>query len=69
VFIIAIPQAPGFLGGFHIACKEGLVLFGINPGAAIAFAFVYHAVNYITITLLGLFYFTKENLKFSEIKS
>lgn len=69
VFIIAIPQAPGFLGGFHYACKEGLVLFGINPGAAMAFAIVYHALSYITITLFGLFYFTKENLKFSEVKS
>ena len=69
MFIIAVPQSPGFVGGFHFACKEGLLIFGIAPGAALGFSIVFHAANYITITILGLFYFTGENLKFSELKS
>ncbi|MFC1724202.1 lysylphosphatidylglycerol synthase transmembrane domain-containing protein [candidate division KSB1 bacterium] len=69
IFVIALPQSPGFVGGFHFACKEGLLIFGIAPGAALGFAIIYHAVNYLTITLMGLYYFARENLKFSELRS
>jgi len=68
LFAIALPQAPGFVGGFHWACKEALMLFGISASSALGFAIIYHIVNYIVYTFLGLFFFTRENLKFSDIE-
>jgi uncharacterized protein (TIRG00374 family) len=52
---IALPQAPGFAGGFEAAISIALVaLFGIPREIALAYAITYHVTTFIPITLLGL---------------
>jgi len=66
---VMIPSAPGAIGTFHYFCGLGLLLVGItDKNQQMAYAFFVHGVNYIGITALGLWFFVKENLRFSEIK-
>jgi hypothetical protein len=51
---IIVPQAPGFLGVFHVAAMEGARLFGAAGGPAGAFALVLWAIHTVPITLVGL---------------
>lgn len=53
VFAIALPQAPGFVGGFELAIIGSLALFGIDEGLALAYAVTFHVTTFIPITLLG----------------
>lgn len=53
VFVIAPPQAPGFVGVFEAAIKGTLVLFAVNETVALAYAVTYHVTTFVPITLLG----------------
>ncbi|MBS1903058.1 MAG: flippase-like domain-containing protein [Bacteroidetes bacterium] len=56
---ITIP-APGGTGTYHYFISRGLAGFFNTPmPVAIAFATITHAVNYLAITLLGLFYMVR----------
>ncbi len=64
----AIPLAPGYVGTVHAAMYSALAMFNYNPDSARALTILYHAVNYIIITLLGLFfYFTMSNVSLKDI--
>ena len=66
---VMIPSAPGAIGTFHYFCGLGLLLVGIaDKNQQIAYAFFVHGVNYIGVTAVGLWFFIKENLRFSEMK-
>jgi uncharacterized protein (TIRG00374 family) len=64
---ITIPSAPGYVGTFHGFTVAALALFGIQSDPARAYAVILHASNYVPITLLGLLFFWKEHLHFSEV--
>lgn len=64
---VALPSSPGFIGTLQIACVAGLALFGVSKTEAFGFSIVYHASQYIPITLLGFFFMWKEHLRFQEI--
>jgi uncharacterized membrane protein YbhN (UPF0104 family) len=53
VFAIAVPQAPGYVGGFELAIVGALALFGIDEGLALAYAVTFHVTTFVPITLLG----------------
>ncbi|MFX0135885.1 MAG: lysylphosphatidylglycerol synthase transmembrane domain-containing protein [Candidatus Hodarchaeota archaeon] len=65
---ITIPSSPGYIGTFHLLCIQGLAFFSIPKNEALGYAIVLHGCWYIPPTLLGLIYFWKENLRFSEVK-
>jgi uncharacterized membrane protein YbhN (UPF0104 family) len=50
---IILPQAPGFLGVFHLAVMEGTRMFGIAREPAAAFALVLWAIHTVPITVAG----------------
>lgn len=50
---IALPQAPGFVGGFEAAIVGGLSLFGVERDVALAYAISYHVTTFVPITLMG----------------
>lgn len=64
---IMIPSAPGYIGTFEFFCISALALFFVEESTALSFAIVLHAVLFVPITVIGLIYFWKENLRFSEI--
>jgi glycosyltransferase 2 family protein len=63
----AIPLSPGYVGTLHAALKQGFILCGIDTNKAVAVATVYHAVGYLTVTILGLWYFFRMKISFKDI--
>lgn len=59
---VALPQAPGFFGVFHVAIENTLVLWGQDAGPAQAFAIVFWGVSFLPITTVGAFLYWKEGL-------
>ena len=67
---LAIPSAPGMIGTFHAAVKYTMVdLFGFAPHDGNAFAIFMHAYAYILFTLLGAYYFMKNQFRSSAIQT
>ena len=68
-FAVAIPSAPGYVGTFHGLVVASMALFGLTGGPARAFSVVLHAVNYIPVTSVGLYFFWKGQLTFREVET
>jgi hypothetical protein len=51
---VMLPAAPGFIGTYHMACKIGLVCFGISDADALSYAILLHFFQLIPIVLLGM---------------
>jgi hypothetical protein len=66
---IVVPSSPGYIGTYHYLCQLGLVLFGIDKSPALAFAFVYHALNVVPFFLLGLAFAWKEGISLIGTKT
>jgi uncharacterized protein (TIRG00374 family) len=64
---VMIPSAPGFVGTIQFFCIIGLGLFGISKTEALSFSILFHASQYIPVTLMGLVYFFVEGFSFSQI--
>ncbi|MGA2193267.1 MAG: lysylphosphatidylglycerol synthase transmembrane domain-containing protein [Nitrospirota bacterium] len=67
-FSVAVPSTPGFIGTYEAAAVGSLVILGLSMNEALGFALVSHAVNYISVTLLGFFFLYRENLSLGRIK-
>lgn len=63
-----IPSGPAYVGPFQAAIVAGLSIFQVPKVQAQGFSIVFHASQFIPITLLGLFYFWSEKLTFKEIQ-
>jgi uncharacterized protein (TIRG00374 family) len=62
-----IPSAPAFLGTLQYACVIALGIYGIDRANALAFSAVYHATQFLPITLTGLYYAWKSHLHWREL--
>lgn len=66
-FAVTVPSSPGFIGTFHAACVGALALFSVSQSEALSFSIVYHASQYIPVTLVGLIYLWTDHLSLREI--
>jgi len=64
---IALPQAPGFIGVFHIAVLKSMDIFGIHTPAAQSYAIVLWLVGILPITVIGFLFLWKEGITFHEV--
>ena len=64
---VALPQAPGFIGVFHIATQKSLDVFGIDLSSAQSFAILMWAIGFFPVTITGLLFLWREGLSFGEI--
>jgi len=64
---IMLPAAPGFIGTYHMACKIGLVCFGISDADALSYAILLHFFQMIPIVLLGLAMLPFQKISFPGI--
>jgi uncharacterized protein (TIRG00374 family) len=62
-----IPSAPAFLGTLQYACVIALGLYGIDRANALAYSAVYHATQFLPITLTGLYYLWGSHLHWREL--
>jgi glycosyltransferase 2 family protein len=65
---LMIPSTPGYIGPYHAAVAYSLVLYHIPLEKALSLSIVFHAVNYIPITLLGFLYLGKHHLSLKKIR-
>ena len=67
---MAIPSAPGMIGTYHFAVKYVIVdLLGYTISEGTAFAIIMHAYAFVLFTLLGAYYFIKNQLYRNSIDS
>ena len=66
---VALPSSPGFFGFFEAAAIIGLQVYGVERGQAVSWAIGFHILSFIPITLIGLFYFARLGLHFSDFKT
>jgi uncharacterized protein (TIRG00374 family) len=62
-----IPSAPAFLGTMQYACVIGLGIYGVDRSNALAYSAVYHATQFLPITLAGLYYAWRSHLHWREL--
>jgi uncharacterized protein (TIRG00374 family) len=63
----ALP-APGALGTYHTFLTVSLIrLYGIDRTTALSYAIVTHESGYIITTFVGLYYFIKDHIRFSDV--
>lgn len=63
----AVPLAPGYFGTLHAAVQKGLVMTGCEANKAGAIAAMYHTVSYLTVSIIGLYFFFKMKISFKDI--
>jgi uncharacterized protein (TIRG00374 family) len=61
-----IPSSPGYIGTFDAPGIEILTLFGVDRAVAASYTLVLHVALWLPITLLGLWYMTRESLTWQE---
>ncbi len=59
---VVVPQAPGFLGTFHVVIEKTLVLWAVAATPAAAYAIVFWAVSFVPVTGTGLLALWREGL-------
>lgn len=63
---VALPT-PGGTGTYHAFTSQTLVrLYGVDPTVSLSYATVTHAVGFIGVTLVGLYYFLRDHIKVGE---
>lgn len=64
---VALPQAPGYIGVFHIAVIKSLDIFGIQTTAAQSYAIVLWAISILPSTLMGFLFLWREGIAFRDV--
>lgn len=64
---VAVPASPGFFGVFEKAAILGLSLYSVPVALSTSWAFGYHILSFIPITLIGMYYFVRMDLNLSRI--
>ncbi len=64
---VALPQAPGYIGVFHIAVMKSLDIFGVQTTAAQSYAIVLWAIGIFPSTLMGFLFLWREGISFREV--
>ena len=66
--VAQLVPTPGATGSYHLLTIQPLTqLYGVDADVARSYAAVTHAVGYIGVTLVGLYYFLKDGLKLSDV--
>ncbi|HKA16056.1 MAG TPA: lysylphosphatidylglycerol synthase transmembrane domain-containing protein [Myxococcota bacterium] len=65
---VALPQAPGFFGLYHAACRMALQQFGASAEQALAVGTLCHAVFWATLTGLGALVLRSRHAHLSDLQ-
>jgi uncharacterized protein (TIRG00374 family) len=65
---IMVPSGPGYVGTQEFFGTAALGVVGANPQAALALVVVSHAVQYVLVTGMGLFFFAHEHLSPRDLR-
>jgi uncharacterized protein (TIRG00374 family) len=65
---MTVPSSPGYIGVYHWLVVSTLQIFGVERELALSFAFALHAITFLPLTLLGIFYMMRENYSLQRIE-
>jgi uncharacterized protein (TIRG00374 family) len=65
---MTVPSSPGYIGVYHWLVVSTLLIFNVDRELALSFAFGLHAVTFLPLTLLGIFYMMRENYSLQKIE-
>jgi hypothetical protein len=57
---VAAPSSPGAVGVMELSIVGSLSIFGLDPSAALAFAFTLHIIQYLTTGVIGGYAFYRD---------
>jgi uncharacterized protein (TIRG00374 family) len=66
---LVLPSAPGYIGPLQAGAVQGLALVGVARETAFSLSIVFHLMNYIPVTLVGLAYLSALNLTLGELRT
>ena len=64
-----LPSAPGYIGTFDTPGIETLVTFGVERNIAASYTFTLHAALWLPVTLVGGYYFWREQLRWKDFSN
>ena len=64
--VTMLPSAPGYIGTFDTPAIETLVSLGIDAQMAAGYTLTLHAALWAPVTLLGAYYFWREQLRWND---
>ena len=64
---VSVPSAPGYVGVFQFAARLATDLFGVSAAAGLGYGIVFHASQFIPVTLLGWAYLLHEHMSLGEV--
>jgi hypothetical protein len=64
---VALPQAPGFIGVFHIAIEKTMVLWGVPDAESKSYALVFWAVSFVPVTIVGMVAMWREGMSMKDV--
>ncbi len=64
---IMVPSGPGYVGTIQFICVACLTLFGIPRNTALSFSVLYHASQFIPLTIIGLITIFIEGLNLGQL--
>ncbi len=64
---VVLPQAPGFIGPFHLAMEKTMLLWGQSAPDAQGFAILFWAVSFLPVTAVGLLAMAREGLSLGSL--
>lgn len=65
---VAAPSSPGFVGTFQALVVKSLEAFEVDRTLAFTYSLGFHAANYVSVTIVGLFAFLRAGLSWREIE-
>ena len=64
---VVLPQAPGFVGVFHVAIEKTMVLWGLGLAPAKVYAVLLWGVSFLPVTAIGLVALWREGLSLGAL--
>jgi glycosyltransferase 2 family protein len=64
-----IPSSPGFVGTLEFFAILGLSCYGVDKDRALGFALLYHVLEMLPVTIIGIYLFIKESVHLKEVEA
>lgn len=63
-----VPSAPGFIGVYQAAAVLALGAYNVDENIAFSLALLTNTFQYVLVTAIGLFFFSKMNMSFKNLQ-
>lgn len=65
---VALPSSPGFIGTYQWFTERALAVYKVSKSLSISYSVVVHLISFVPPTLIGLYYFLREQMTWKELK-